>query len=644
MRVVGPAVASLTRAVSAWDAWPRRKRAGVRQRIQRLRSVWPEMREMLWRNRSCLLLGLLLVAGNRAVGLVLPMSTKVFMDTVIGRGEGRLLAPLVLAVLCATCIQGLTSFALNQVLAKAAQRLIAELRCKVHAHITGLGIAFYDNNKTGVLVSRIMNDVEGVRHLVGTGLVEFVGGAMGAGFVLFVLLSINVQLTLIAFGVLAGFALILRRMLATMRPIFRERSRITAEVTGRLSESLSGVRIVKSYQAEPYERRVFEAGTQKLLCTALRSVHATSMMSLSVTVLMGLVTSLVLFVSARDILSGQMTLGDFAAFSALLAYLVGPVIQIASVGTQLNEAVAGLERTREVLSEKPEAADPRRTVTLGRLRAEVEFDNVSFAYDSARTVLENVSFHATPGSVTALVGPSGSGKSTVIGLLASFYSPTSGAIRADGVDLSTGRLDSYRAQLGIVPQDTFLFDGTIRENVAFARPQAPEAAILDACRVARVDEFAEKLPDGYDTVVGERGVKLSGGQRQRVSIARAILADPRILILDEATSSLDSESEALIQEGLRYLKGGRTTFVIAHRFSTIRDADQILVFEHGRVVERGTHAELQAKKGRYYELSSRDRGPDAGQFSSAGKCEHGEPEPAGPSMSNAVSAALLLFR
>jgi ABC-type multidrug transport system fused ATPase/permease subunit len=544
--------------------------------------------------------------------------------------------PLVLIVMAATVIQGITSYALTQLVSKSGQRLIAELRQKVQMHVNHLPVAYYDSNKTGALVSRIMNDVEGIRNLLGTGLIEFVGGLLTAVLVLVYLLYINWLLTVIALAIVIGFALALRKAFAVIRPIFRERSKINAEVTGRLTESLGGVRVVKGYHAEAREEEVFAAGVQRLLANVLKSLTATSFMSLSATVLMGVVGALIMYVGARQILANSMTLGQFMTFTALLAFMIAPLFQIVGIGTQLTEALAGMERTREVLRERPEDQDPRRTASLPTITGQVVFDHLSFAYDAGKAVLKDVSFRAEPGTVTALVGPSGSGKSTIIGLISAFYLPESGTILVDGVDLSTVRLDSYRTQLGVVLQETFLFDGTIRENVAFARPHASEEQIMEACRIARVDEFAEGFEKKYDTIVGERGVKLSGGQRQRVSIARAILADPRILILDEATSSLDSESEAMIQEGLKYLMQGRTTFVIAHRLSTIRRADQILVVETGRVAERGTHEELYSARGRYYDLYTKQHGIEANLFLAPGE---GEEKPAADGVAATAGSA-----
>jgi subfamily B ATP-binding cassette protein MsbA len=579
----------------------------------------PEIWALIAPRKSLLFLGLVLMGINRVAGLVLPFSSKWLMDNVIARHQTYLLKPLIGAVLAATMVQGLTSFALTQTLSKAAQRLIAELRRRVQAHVGRLPVAYYDANKTGNLVSRIMSDVEGVRNLVGTGIVDFIGGILTAVIALCVLFYISAFMTGIAFFFMVVAMVALTRAFKHIRPIFRERGKINAEVSGRLTESLGGVRVVKGYHAEQREQAVFSAGVQRLLDNVLKTLTATSVMSLSTSVLLGVVGSTIMLVGARQILAGSLTVGDLTRYTLFLGFLIAPIIQMVAIGTQLTEAIAGLDRTREILSEHPEDEDPRRTVALRDLAGTVRFENVDFSYEIGRSVLHGVSFDAQPGTVTALVGSSGSGKSTIIGLVAAFHNPNSGAVYVDGVDLATVRLDSYRTRLGVVLQDSFLFDGTIYENVSFSRPEATREQVLDACRIARVDEFAERFESKYDTIVGERGVKLSGGQRQRISIARAILADPRILILDEATSSLDSESEQMIQEGLSYLMRGRTTFVIAHRLSTIRRADQILVIENGQIVERGTHEELLAAGGRYFDLYTKQHGLEENLFLAPGE-------------------------
>ena len=569
--------------------------------------------------RGLLALGFVLMLINRLAGFVLPYSSKYLIDDVVGKHHIALLRPLVFSVLFATLIQGITSFSLTQLLSKAAQRLIAELREEVQKHISRLPVAFYDANKTGALVSRIMSDVEGVRNLLGTGLVDFSGGLVAACIALVLLLRISTPLTLIAVGSLGFFALALNRAFATIRPIFRERGKINAEVTGRLTESLGGVRVIKGYHAEEREERIFAGGVRRLLDNVMRTLTATSLMSLSASVLLGVVGAATMYVGGHQMVAKSLSPGSYFSYNFLLVFLVAPIMQIVSIGTQLTEAIAGLERTQEIMRERPEDQDTKRIVALPDIVGTIEFDDVSFSYDGAREVLHNISFRSEPGTVTALVGSSGSGKSTTIGLVSAFYVPTKGITRVDGVDLSTVRLDTYRTRLGVVLQESFLFDGTIRENVAFSRPDASEEEIMHACRIARVDEFAESFADKYETVVGERGVKLSGGQRQRISIARAILAEPRILILDEATSSLDSESEQMIQQGLSYLMQGRTTFVIAHRLSTIRRADQIMVMEQGQIVERGTHAQLYAARGRYYDLYPRQHGVEENLFLAPGE-------------------------
>ncbi len=584
-----------------------------------LRKVLPEIWALVHPRRWVLALGMVLMVINRISGFVLPASTKYLIDRVIGKHNVGLLPWIVGAVVVATTIQGITSFALTQLLSKAAQRLIAELRVKVQQHVGRLPIAFYDANRSGTLVSRIMTDVEGVRNLIGTGLVDFVGGLLTAVIAFVYLLHISVVMTLLAFGVVVVFTAILQAAFKTIRPIFRERSRINADVTGRLTESLGGVRVVKGYHAEEREAQVFAGGVQRLLDNVIRTLTAQSFMGLASTVVLGAVGALVMFFGARLVLAHKLTLGGYFSYTLILAYMIAPVVQIVAIGTQLTEAIAGLDRTSEILNESDEENDPQRTAALGAIRGDIQFQDVLFSYEPTKPVLHGISLEAAPGTVTALVGPSGSGKSTIISLLCAFHKPDAGQVLIDGIDLSTVRLSDYRTQLGVVLQESFLFDGTIRENVQFSRPTASEAEVLEACRIARVDEFAERFPEGYETIVGERGVKLSGGQRQRISIARAILANPRILILDEATSSLDSESEAMIQEGLAYLMRGRTTFVIAHRLSTIRRADQILVVEEGKIVERGTHAELYAQNGRYWDLYTRQHGLQANLFLAPGE-------------------------
>jgi subfamily B ATP-binding cassette protein MsbA len=480
-------------------------------------------------------------------------------------------------------------------------------------------VAFYDENRTGTLVARIMTDVEGVRNLVGTGLLEFVGGILTAIIAFCILVRISTRMTLLTFCILLVFGLILQKAFKTIRPIFRERAKINAEVTGRLTESLGGVRVVKGYHAEESEARVFAGGVLRLLNNVISSITAQSLMTLSSTMVLGVVGGLIMYLGAREIAAHRLDVGGYVEYTMLLAFMVAPIVQLVSIGTQLTEALAGLDRTTEILSEREEDSEPSRKVVMHPIVGDVAFDDVIFAYEPTKPVLHGITFESKPGTVTALVGSSGSGKSTIISLICGFHTATGGQVLIDGIDLSTIRLSSYRRQLGVVLQETFLFDGTIRENILFSRPEATAEQLMNACRIARVDEFAERFPEQYETIVGERGVKLSGGQRQRISIARAILADPRILILDEATSSLDSESEAMIQNGLNFLMQGRTTFVIAHRLSTIRRADQILVVEQGSIVERGTHEVLYQLRGRYYDLYTRQHGLEANLFLAPGE-------------------------
>jgi ABC-type multidrug transport system fused ATPase/permease subunit len=586
----------------------------------KLKKVLPEIWKLVKPRLGLLSASFVLMVINRAAAFVLPLEFRPLVDKVMGEhGNLALLPPIIFEVVGATIVQGLTSYALTQMLSKGGQRLISELRTQVQEHIGRLPVAFYDENRTGTLVARIMTDVEGVRNLVGTGVVDFVGGVLSAVIAFGLLIRINVRMTGLTFCILLVFGAILQRAFKTIRPIFRERAKINAEVTGRLTESLGGVRVVKGYHAEASEAKVFAGGVQRLLDNVVSSLTAQSIMTLSSTVVLGLVGGLVMYLGAHEHAAGRLTAGSYFTFTFLLAFLVAPIAQLVSIGTQLTEAMAGLDRTTEIMSEREEDSEPARVVADDNIRGDVAFEDVVFEYEEGKPVLHGISFQSKPGTVTALVGSSGSGKSTIISLICGFHTATAGRILVDGNDLATMRLANFRSQLGVVLQETFLFDGSIRENVKFSRPEATEKQLMDACRIARVDEFAERFPEGYETIVGERGVKLSGGQRQRISIARAILADPRILILDEATSSLDSESEAMIQGGLNHLMQGRTTFVIAHRLSTIRRADQILVIEHGNILERGTHESLYALGGRYFDLYTRQHGLEANLFLAPGE-------------------------
>ena len=584
-----------------------------------LSTVLRDAVELISARKGRLAVGLLLLVINRLCGLVLPGTTKWLLDDVIGKGQRQLLPALLAAAGGATLIQAVTSFALAQLLGKAAQRSITEMRRQVQSHVARLPIAYFDQTKTGVLLSRVMTDAEGIRNLVGTGLVEVVGGLLTAALALVILFRLNFRLTLIALAVLSLFGLVLLYAFKTLRPLFRERSKINAEVAGRLTESFAGVRVVKAYRAERREAIVFSKGVHRLFRNVARTMTGFSAVSAFSTLLFGLEGVVIMWVGATDMLAHRMTLGAFVSFSLYLALLVGPVVQLVSIGSQITEAFAGLERIREIRNELVEDAGDVSLEPLPRLEGRVEFRNVHFEYRKDVPVLHGISFVALPGTSTALVGASGSGKSTIIGLVAAFYRPTSGEILVDGRDLARVRLADYRSQIGVVLQDNFLFDGTVFDNIAFARPDATDEEVRRAAAIARCDEFVDELPEKYDTIVGERGVKLSGGQRQRVAIARAMLADPRILILDEATSSLDSESEAAIQAGLAELMKGRTTFVIAHRLSTIRKADAILVVEAGRIIEHGRHEELLALGGRYADLYTRQYGVEANLFLNPGE-------------------------
>ena len=581
------------------------------------RTVW----EILRPRRAVLGLSLFLILISQLAKLTVPFATTILIDKVIQQHQRDLLYSVLIAVLVATGLQAVIYYTLTQVLSKASWRLITDLRVQLQSHISRLPVAFFDANRAGSLVSRIMSDVEGIRNLIGTGLIELAGGLILALLAFIYLLRLNAPLTLVPLLFMTAYALVQRKVFSVIRPLARERGAINAEISGRLAESINGVRVVKSYRAEARESTVFSSGAHRLLDNLMRLVDKTSLTFMASTMVVGFIAASIMFFGAREIESGSMTLGGYVTFTMLLAYMVAPVTQVVAVGTQISEAIAGLDRTQEILNEAEEDDDPNRIVPVKRseVRGHIEFQDVKFGYSKEMPVLCGISFEARPGSLTALVGSSGSGKSTITGMVCAFNKPDEGRILLDGRDLSTIQLEGYRSCLGVVLQESFLFDGSILENVAFSRPGASKHDILEAARIARVDEFAERLPEGFNTIVGERGVKLSGGQRQRVSIARAVLADPRILILDEATSSLDSESEALIQAGLRYLVAGRTTFVIAHRLSTIRGADQILVVENGLIAERGNHDQLYRRKGRYFDLYTRQHALEANLFLAPGE-------------------------
>ncbi len=557
---------------------------------------------IVWPRRKLMLLGLILIVISRVAGLVLPGSTKYLLDKVVPHRDLHALGLLLLAVGAAVVVQSVTSYALTRLLAVEAQHLISRLRLQMQKHIIGLPVGFFDSTKSGVLLSRIMNDPEGVRNLVGTGVVQLVGGLLTATVSLFLLLRISPMLTIASLFPLILFSAISFTAFSRIRPIFRERGKITADVTGRLTETLGGIRVVKGFHAEDREVKTFEAGVDTLFRNVRKSMTTTSLVTSLATLLLGVTSVLIMGIGGRLIFQGSMTVGDFVAFTLYLGFLVAPIVQMSNIGSQLTEAFAGLDRMEEILALEPEGREAERTVELKALEGRVAFQDVHFAYETGKEVLRGVTLEAPAGTVTALVGSSGSGKTTLAGLAASFLKPTQGRVLVDGADLATLKLESYRRHLAVVLQDEFLFEGTIRENILFGRPHASAQELADAVRAANLKDFTDGLEKGLDTLIGERGVKLSGGQRQRVAIARALLADPRILFLDEATSNLDAESEMLIQESLAGLMRGRTTFVIAHRLSTIRRADAILVVENGLIVERGTHDELIAKRGRYFEL------------------------------------------
>ncbi len=589
-------------------------------------SAWAEARTLIWAHRKRLSLGLTLMLVSRAAGLVLPLTSKWLMDEVVAKERWDLLSTLALAAGVATIIESASSFALSQVLGVAAQRAIADMRKQVEAHVMRLPIRYFDSTKSGVLISRIMTDAEGIRNLVGTGLVQLTGSVVTAAVSLGILFYLNWRLTTITICVLGAFGAGMATAFSRLRPLFRERGQINAEVTGRLAETLGGVRIVKAYTAEKREELVFARGAHRLFRNVAQSMTGVSTVTAFSTLVLGVIGIIMILVGGSSIKAGTMTVGDFVAYLMFTGLMALPVIQLASIGTQLSEAFAGLDRIREIRRMATEDDEDATRAALPDVLGEVEFRDVTFEYSEGVPVLRRVSFHAPAGSTTALVGSSGSGKSTLISLVMTFNRPLSGQVLVDGQDLTTIRLRDYRQHLGVVLQDNFLFDGTIAENIAYARPHASRDEIVAVSRIAHCDEFIREFELGYDTVVGERGVRLSGGQRQRVAIARAILANPRILILDEATSSLDSESEAMIQEGLNALRHGRTTFVIAHRLSTIRSADQILVLEHGEIVERGTHDDLLAHGGRYRQLYDKQYRFERDRFINPG--EDFTPEPA----------------
>ena len=581
--------------------------------------AWAESRALMWRHRRSLMLGGVLMLINRLAGLVMPASSKYLIDDVLTARREELLWPLALAVGVATLIQAITSFSLSQVVGVAAQRAIADLRRDVQQHVLRLPTGYFDSTKTGVLISRIMSDAEGIRNLVGTGIVQLVGGFITAIIALGVLFWLHWQMTTATLVLMLFFGGSLAYAFQKLRPIFRKRSELNAEVTGRLSEALGGIRVLKVYVAERREAKVFAQGVHRVFRNIAQTITATSGMGAITTVIVGIIGVLMTVVGGRSILAGTMTIGDFVMYIFFVGLLAAPLVQIASIGTQVTEAFAGLDRIREIRSTPTEDQEDSARAPLADVNGEIRFEHVDFEYVAGVPVLQDITFASAAGTTTALVGSSGSGKSTLISLVAAFLRPKSGRILIDGRDLASMKLRDYRAHLGVVLQDNILFDGTVAENIGFAKPGATREEIVGAARIANADEFIDRFPDKYETIVGERGVKLSGGQRQRVAIARAILADPRILILDEATSSLDSESEALIKEGLRSLRRGRTTFVIAHRLSTITGADQILVVEGGRIVERGTHRELLALGGRYTELYRRQYAAESDQFINPGE-------------------------
>ncbi|WP_394750379.1 ABC transporter ATP-binding protein [Spongiimicrobium salis] len=565
-------------------------------------SIYSAFKTIIWPRRNLVFIGLLLIVIGKAASFVTPFASKYLIDDVIANKNVDMLKVLVVAVIVAILIQAITSFLLTRILSVQAQFLISELRSQVQKKVLSLPIRFFDNTKSGALVSRIMSDVEGVRNLIGTGLVQLVGGTITALVSLVILLTISPTMTLFTFVPLAIFGIIALKAFKIIRPIFRNRGKINAEVKGRLTETLGGIRVIKGFNAETQEYKIFEKGVDELFQNVKKSLTTTAFMTSSATFLIGVATTGVMGYGGYKIIQGELTIGDFLLFTVLLAQMIAPIVQMSNIGSQFTEALAGLDRTEELMNMVPEAEEADRTLALEDIHGDISFKEVSFAYEEDKEVLHHISFEANSGDVIALVGSSGSGKSTIAGLAATFLNPRSGTITIDGKDLSKVQLGSYRQHLGVVLQDEFLFEGSIRENILFPRPNASEEELQNAIKAAYVDEFTDRFEEGLDTLIGERGIKLSGGQRQRIAIARAILANPKILILDEATSNLDTESEALIQKSLAELTKGRTTFVIAHRLSTIRKANQILVIENGSIAEQGTHDTLIAKEGRYYNL------------------------------------------
>lgn len=584
-----------------------------------MKSAWAEAREIMWARRKRLMLGFVLLLINRAAGFVLPTSTKYLVDDVLLSGQADLLKGIALIVFAATLVQAITTFSLSQLLGVAAQRSITEMRKNVQRHVLHLPTTYFDSTKSGVLISRIMTDAEGIRNLVGTGLVQLFGGIFTASVAMGVLFYLNWQMTAVTLVILVFFGIGMAKAFSRLRPLFRVRGEINAEVTGRLSETLQGIRTIKAYTAEKREELVFAQGAHRLLRNVAQSITGVSATTSSTTFIIGIVAMSMMWMGGEAVLSGQMTVGDLFMYMAFIFLVGAPMVQMASIGTQITDAFAGLDRIREIKTLLTEEDEDSGKEPLDSVKGDIEFENVTFEYAEDLPVLKNVSFTAPAGTTTALVGSSGSGKSTLTSIVMAFNLPTEGDVKIDGKSMSKVRIKDYRSQLGVVLQDNFLFDGTIAENIRFSRPGATIEDVKEVSQIAHCDEFIEAFPDQYNTIVGERGVRLSGGQRQRIEIARAILADPQILILDEATSSLDSESEALIQDGLNSLRHGRTTFVIAHRLSTIRSADQILVLEDGEIVERGSHAELLAAAGRYRELYDKQYEMEANLFVNPGE-------------------------